>query len=374
MLRTFTEPSETFIVREIEALRGDGVPVTVLAGWRAAGRTPAGLPVEILSDRPSLPPPPSSLREIARLAPSPRRVARGLRLASYAARAARVVPGDTVRLHAHFGNDAATLARYLAGLVGLPYRVTTHAYDLYQDPFLLGPNLRAAERVYTVSEANLAWLSARAASEGWRLDRFSVLRCGIVLASFPYRDPAPPSRPARLFCPARLVPKKGHALLLDATERLVAEGTDVRLALAGDGPLGDDLRSRAERGALAGRVEFLGTIPEAEVRERMRASDLVVLASRVAEDGDRDGLPVVLVEALALGVPVVTTRVAGIPELVTDESGHLVPPDRADLLALALGDALRESAEGRIARAREGRAAVERAFDVGRQVAELRPR
>lgn len=373
MLRTFPEPSETFIVREIEALRGAGVSVTVLAGWRAVGPMPADLPVEILSERPPLPPEVSTLPEIARLAPSPRRVARALRLASYAARAARVLPGDTVRLQAHFGNDAATLARYLAGLVGLPYRVTTHAYDLYQDPFLLGPNLREAERVYTVSEANLAWLSARAASERWSLDRFSVLRCGIVLESFPYRDPPPPSRPARLFCPARLVPKKGHALLLDATERLVAEGNDVRLALAGDGPLGDELRSRAERGTLAGRVEFLGTISEAEVRERMRESDLVVLASRVAEDGDRDGLPVVLVEALALGVPVVTTRVAGIPELVTDRIGRLVPPDRADLLALALGGALRESVEGRIARAREGRAAVERAFDVGRQVAELRP-
>lgn len=374
MLRTFPEPSETFIVREIEALGAAGVPVTILAGWRAAGLTPAGIPVEVLSERPLRLPAAATLPEIARLAPSPRRVARALRLASYAARAVGVVPGDTVRLHAHFGNDAATLARYLGRLVGLPYRVTTHAYDLYQDPFLLGPNLREAERVYTVSEANLAWLSARAASEGWPLDRFSVLRCGIVLEAFPYRDPAPPSRPARLFCPARLVPKKGHAVLLDATERLIAEGTDARLALAGDGPLGDELRSRAERGALAGRVEFLGTIPEAEVRERMRRSDLVVLASRVAEDGDRDGLPVVLVEALALGVPVVTTRVAGIPELVTEKSGHLVPPDRADLLALALGDALRESVDGRIARARAGRAAVERAFDVGTQVAELRPR
>lgn len=283
------------------------------------------------------------------------------------------LPPDTWRLHAHFANDAAALARYLASVSGIPYRITAHAYDLFQDPFLLGPNLRGADRIYTVSGANLRFLQERAPSTGWDPGKMSVLRCGIDLAEFAYRDPPPAQRPARLFCPARLVAKKGHAVLLEAVRSLAERGTEVRLDLAGDGPLEGDLRARVASLGLEGRVGFLGSIPAEDVRERMAVSDAVVLASRVAEDGDRDGLPVVLVEALALGVPAVSTRVAGIPELLTPESGHTVEPDRADLLAAALAACLSEGAEERTARARAGRLAVEREFDVRRQVEELRP-
>ena len=290
-----------------------------------------------------------------------------------AAAAKASLPPDTWRLHAHFANDAAALARYLASVSGIPYRITAHAYDLFQDPFLLGPNVRAADRIYTVSDANLRFLRERASNAGWDPGKISVLRCGIDLAEFVYRDPPPPRRPARLFCPARLVPKKGHAVLVDAVRSLVDRGTDIRLDLAGDGPLEADLRTRVAALGLEGTVGFLGSIPAAEVRARMAASDAVVLASRVAEDGDRDGLPVVLIEALALGVPAVSTRVAGIPELLTPETGTTVEPDRADLLAAALADCLSESALERTARARAGRLAVEREFDVRRQVEELRP-
>lgn len=371
MLRSFPEPSETFIVREIDALRRDGVPVSVLAGWRGNGRVPAGLDVRWL-DRRGLPVA-AAWGDLQGLGPRPRRWARALRLGSMAAAARALLPPDTWRLHAHFANDAAALARYLSSVSGIPYRITAHAYDLFQDPFLLDPNLRGADRIYTVSEANLGFLRERAPAAGWDTARMSILRCGIDLAEFAYRDPPPPRRPARLFCPARLVAKKGHAVLLEAVRTLVARGTEVRLDLAGDGPLEAEVRARIGSLGLGGRVELLRSIPAEEVRERMAASDAVVLASRVAEDGDRDGLPVVLIEALALGVPAVSTRIAGIPELLTPETGRTVEPDRADLLAAALAECLSESPEGRIARTRAGRVAVEREFDVLRQVEELRP-
>lgn len=312
-------------------------------------------------------------RDLGTLVLRPRRGARAARLALFALRAARGIPTGTARLHAHFANDAAALARYIAALTGLPYRVTAHAYDLYQDPFLLGPNLAAAETIYTVSQVNAAWLSLNAASGGWDASRVRVLHCGLDLDRFPFRDAPPVGTPARVLCVGRLVPKKGHAVLLDAAARLVADGVDLKVELAGDGPLAAPLAERAAALGLTERVAFLGAVAPEEVLERMRGADLVVLASRVAEDGDRDGLPVVLVEAMALGVPVVTTRVAGIPELVAADAGRLVAPDDPAALADAIRASLEETDAARVARTRRGREIVERGWILDLQVAALRP-
>src|SRR5262249_46639448 len=159
-------------------------------------------------------------RDVASLRGHPRRTARALRLAAYARRARALVPPGTVRLHAHFANDAATLARYLSALTRIPYRITAHAYDIYQDPFLLDANLAGAEHVYTVARVNLEALRARAAAKDLGPARASVLRCGIDLPAFAYRDPPAMRRPARLLSVARLVPKKGLLTLLDAVARV----------------------------------------------------------------------------------------------------------------------------------------------------------
>jgi colanic acid/amylovoran biosynthesis glycosyltransferase len=425
ILRTFPELSETFVLREIQALRGAGVPVSVLAigpGAYAAMVEPEGAPGEELPPfrylshsagrldrwrddhgngsgmstvvRPDGPVTrgsgggPSSeraeagkrvrsllgelARDLASLGGHPRRTARALRLAAYARRARALVPPGTVRIHAHFANDAAALARYVSALTRLPYRVTAHAYDIYQDPFLVGPNLAGAERVYTVARANLDALLARAPAEGWDRARFALLRCGIDLSVFAYRDPTPVGRPARLLTVARLVPKKGLTTLLDA----VARSADVTLTIAGDGPLAAEIAARAAAPDLRDRVMLLGAIPSTRVRGLMRDADLFVLASRIAEDGDRDGLPVSLVEAMALGLPVLATAVAGIPELVTEKTGRLVPAgggDSAGALAAALDRALAETPERRVDLARAARRRVEAEFDLKLQVAALRP-
>src|SRR6185503_6567483 len=159
-----------------------GVPVTVLAAERGKGEAMPGLDVRYLPPGVDLPAP-GVWRDLVRL-PGLRRKARALRLAARARVGARLVPRDTVVLHAHFANDAAALARYIAALTGLPYRLTAHAYDLYQDPFLLDQNLRGAKHVFTVTEENLRWLRQRGDAS-----RASVLRCGLDLSEHPYKDP-----------------------------------------------------------------------------------------------------------------------------------------------------------------------------------------
>jgi len=388
ILRTYPEPSETFIRREIDGLIRIGVPVTIIASERvdaggivdsahdgAAGPTTHYLRgVSSTPSRPRRWPGAGALgrllgavaRDVAHLRAHPRRTARAARLALYAIRGCRYVPPGTRRLHAHFANDAAALARYMAVLTGVPYVVTAHAYDIYQDSFLLEPNLASAMKVYTVSRSNLRTL--RSMIETGTESRLSVLHCGIDLVSFPYRDPGPPRQPPRLLCVARLIPKKGHAVLIQALKELHDRQVPAELTLVGGGPLESELRALVSRLQLESSVEFLGSVPAERVLELMRASDVVALASRVADDGDRDGLPVVLIEASALGVPVVATDVSGIPELVTPENGRLAPPDRPELFADALRAALTEPQDERVGRARRARRKVEEEFDVERQI------
>lgn len=374
VLRSYPELSETFVVREVEGLLRAGVPITVLSAWQAETAMATAPRGETLSGRG----PASSERrvdtsawargvasDLLRLAVRPRRAARAARLALFARRAASLLPPDTVRLHAHFASDAAALCRYTAALASLPYRVTAHAYDLYQDPFLLGENLAAAERVYTVSKANEAWLLLRAGKLGFDPARLKVLRCGLDLEAFPFREPGGVRSPVKLVCVARLVPKKGHAVLIDALDVLAERGVEAVVDLIGDGPLAEEVKRRG------GRAKLLGAMPPEAARDKVREADLAVLASRVAEDGDRDGLPVTLVEAAALGVPIVATAVAGIPELVTGETGWLSPPDDPRALAATLHEAITAAGEVRIAKARAARGVVEREFDVMRQVEEL---
>ena len=376
LLRAFPEPSETFVRNEIRALRRIGVPVSVLAAWRsqpsAADWTDAdatATPVTVLTEQSSLAIPGARLAgmlssDVAGFAP--RNAARTLRLAALAQAAVSHVPPGTSILHAHFANDAAVLARYLSRLTDIPYRLTAHAYDLYQDPFLLDRNLRFASRILTVSQANKVFIEARLRARKLADKPVEVLRCGIDLDRFAYRDQKSPGEPARLLCVARLVAKKGHATLLDAVAALRRDGSNVTLDIAGEGPLDAELRTRAERDDLKGAVRFLGTVSHDGIRAAMLESDALVLASRIAADGDRDGIPVALIEAMALGVPVVSTTASGIPELITPGTGRLVPPSDPAALAAAIRDTLLTPRELLIAQTRAARHEVEANFDIAK--------
>ncbi len=232
------------------------------------------------------------------------------------------------RVHVHFAGEAAAWTRLACLRAGVPYSVTVHAVDLFKPHPDLGAILRDAVGVVTISEHNRRLLAARHGVDA------VVIRCGVDPARFPPRSPASP--PVVLGV-GRWVPKKG----LD-TLAAIAPSLGATVRLLSDAP------------ALPG-VDVRGLRPRAEVADELARAALFVLPCRVAPDGDQDGIPVALLEAMAAGVPVVTTPVSGIPEIVDEAVGWLVPPDDPDALRAALRAALDDPAEAE-RRGRAGRA------------------
>jgi glycosyltransferase involved in cell wall biosynthesis len=264
--------------------------------------------------------------------PSPNR---GRRFGQAGVLAAELPPG-AAHLHAHFLHTPASVARYAAVMTGLGLSLAGHAKDVWTTPdWELRAKLGDARFTVTCTAAGRARLDAlrpgRAELVYHGLDRrlFGAPPC--VGSARDGRDPADP---VRLLTVGRFQPKKGYATLLDAVARVRGA---VRLTVVGYGPLEAPLRARAQALGLADRVTWVGALDQPAVRACYRASDLFLLASEVAADGDRDGLPNVLVEALSQGLPVVATRAAAIPELVVDGvHGRLVPPEDVGGLAAAI--------------------------------------
>lgn len=273
-------------------------------------------------------------------------------------------------LHAHFGSAATTVARLAGRLAGIPYSFTAHAKDLFHEDVVtaeLERKLADAHHVVTISEYNRRFLRAR---YGATAERVRLVRNGLTLNDFPFVAPA--NRPPVISAVGRLVEKKGFDVLLDACAQLARAGRSFHCELVGDGPLADDLRARAARlGLLDDIVRFHGPLPQREVRALVAGSAAFAAPCVVAADGNRDGLPTVLVEAMALGTPCVATPVTGIPEVVLDgETGLLVPERDAGALATALGRLLDDAAL-RVRIAAAARALVEREFDARRQARAL---
>ncbi|HEX5633749.1 MAG TPA: glycosyltransferase, partial [Gemmatimonadales bacterium] len=191
---------------------------------------------------------------------------------------------------------------------------------------------------------------------------------GIDLRRFTFRPPVPPveGEAVRLVSVARLYEKKGLAYAIAAVGRLRDAGVPVRYDIAGDGPMRAQLEGTIASRGLGDVVHLRGTMPHLEVRDLIDRSHLLLAPSVVAADGDEEGLPTVIKEAMAVGLPVVATRHSGIPELVIDgETGRLVPERDDEALACAVRDLLAE--RGRWGTyAAEGRAHVEREYDIER--------
>ena len=266
------------------------------------------------------------------------------------------LPAGAGHFHAHFLHTPASVARYASAMTGLPYSLSGHAKDVWTTPdWELRTKLGEARFTVTCTAAGHARLDAlapgRVALVYHGLDR----RLFAAPATFgSRRDGADPADPVRLLAVGRFQPKKGYLTLLEAVARLRAA---VRLTVVGYGPLEAALHARAAELGLADRVVWTGALDQPKVRAHYRASDLLLLASEVAPDGDRDGLPNVVVEALSQGLPVVATRAAAIPELVVDGvHGRLVPPRDAGALAAAI-EALAQDPD---ARHRMGEAGITR--------------
>lgn len=264
---------------------------------------------------------------------------------------------EAEHVHAHWAAASATLAMVAAELADVPWSLTAHRWDI-REANLLRPKARSACFVRAISAGGARELEQRVGLDGWHP---VLLRMGVEL---PSRTATPrDGEELRLVTPASLLPVKGHRYLIDALAGL----DGVTLDLAGAGPLREEL----ERRSLGLPVRFLGSVSHPELLAGLVEGrwDAVVLPSAPTPEGDQEGVPVSLIEAMAAGVPVVSTRSGSIPELVTEGSGLLVPAADPQALRGAI-ESLRDP-ELRRRLSRAGRERVEREFDVDRVAAEL---
>ncbi len=383
VLKGYPRLSETFIAQEIHALerRGFGLllyslrhptdedmhpvhreirapvaylpeylgddPRRVFAGWRRARRLPGYRKARraFLSD--------------LRRDRSPNR----LRRFGQACVLAAELPAEVARLHAHFLHTPASVARYAASMTGLPWSASAHAKDIWTTPdWDKRDKLGEADWVATCTAAGRDHLAGLAPSP----DRVALIYHGLDFARFaaperprPPHDGGGPERAVTLLSVGRAVEKKGYGVLLEALARL-PEALHWRLVHIGGGELRKALQARAGQLGLGDRIDWRGAQPQERVLAQYRAADLFVLASRIAENGDRDGLPNVLMEAQSQGLACLSTRVSAIPELIEDgATGVLVPPDDPAALAAALARLIQDPE----ARTRLGAAGARRVRD-----------
>jgi glycosyltransferase involved in cell wall biosynthesis len=289
--------------------------------------------------------------------------------------AARVLDEPDVRhLHGHFCHGATTITWLVSRMTGLPFSFTAHAKDIYLAQLnpkdLLARKLAAARFVATCTDTNARHLRERAA----RPERVHTIYHGLDTAYFapPRARTSDDGRPL-VVSVGRFVEKKGFAYLVEACDLLRAEGLSFRCAIVGeDGPDRARIAGMIRAARLEDTIELRGPVTQRALRELYAAAHLFVLPCQVVADGDRDGIPNVLAEAMAMGLAVVSTDLSGIPELVTDGTdGLLVPPRDARALAGAMRRLL-EDAALRAALGRAARATICERFDATRTTGALR--
>lgn len=388
LVSRFPRTSETFIVREIDALARNGTSIGTIRSlfpspdttvhpvaarwvdrvWRPGSREAGAGLVWALRAHPA-----RFARLLAEVTKdfhrSPGMLLRALAtLVVATAHARQLSRAPDVHLHAHYATFPLLAAWVCHRLTGVTYSVTTHAHDIYVDTSGLSRRCAEAEFVVAISRHNRELLRGRL---GVAVP-VELVHCGINTAGYPFRPRRLPSTgPIRALCVASLQEYKGHRFLLEALAAGGPAGQRVELELIGDGPLRADLTARADELGISDRVRFRGALPESEVAAALEAADLFVLPSVMAADGQMEGLPVALMESLASGVPTVSTRLSGIGEIVVDgETGLLCGPGDAPDLARAIEQmAADPAAVERMSRA--GRELVRAQFELDASVADL---
>jgi colanic acid/amylovoran biosynthesis glycosyltransferase len=272
-------------------------------------------------------------------------------------------------VHVHWATFPAHIAWVAHRLTGQSYSVTAHAHDIQTHNPMMAIKLSAADFVVTISDHNRAFLIREV---GERLDqRLHVIRCGVDTGQFAARAADTTATPMKFVCVASFMAYKGHKVLLDAVALLRAAGQPVTLCLVGDGELRVDIDAQIEQLGLGEAVELAGWLSADQVAAMVRSASGFVLASVVLADGQTEGIPVALMEAMASGVPVVATRVSGVPELVIDgHTGLLAEPGDARGLAEAMRSILDDPVAA-AERAERGAELVREQYDHERNVARL---
>lgn len=265
------------------------------------------------------------------------------------------------RLHNHFANSGATVGYLASQLAEMPWSMTIHGISETDYPagLMLARKIEAADFVACVSYFGRAQAMRLVSPDHW--SKLHIVRCGLPFDRLPSKVET--AGAARFLCVGRLSPEKGQVGLLTAFASL---GTDAELTFVGDGPSGEALRTMAQKLGVADRVRFTGRLGEQATLNKIAKADVLVLPSFM------EGLPIVLMEAMAIGTPVIASRVAGIPELIDDgQNGLLFTPSDWD----GLGECMHHVAVDQTLRkalAKEARAKVAGEFDVNRSAQRMR--
>ena len=248
-------------------------------------------------------------------------------------------------IHAHFASHPAAAAFAIGRLTGIPYSFTAHGSDLHRDKTMLRAKVREASWVVAISQYNRDLILDECPTED--AHKVEVIHCGVNLSAIAVRDNQQRiSRdPFNIICIGTLHEVKGQAYLIDACQSLRRRGVKVSCHFVGDGPDEAALRRRARASGIENYIHFHGRCTRGRVLELLAQSHVLAAPSVFSRDGRREGIPVVLMEAMAVGVPVVASQISGIPELIDDGvSGLLVPPRDHRLLAEAIERMYRDPA------------------------------
>jgi glycosyltransferase involved in cell wall biosynthesis len=386
VLKGYPRLSETFIAQEIAALERRGLQITIVSL-----RHPTDARRHVVHDEiraPLLYLPEYLLREPLRVLrawwrmrafnsyqevralwlrdlrrdPTPNRIRRFGQALVLAAE----LPADVTRLHAHFLHTPASVARYAALLRGLPWSGSAHAKDIWTTPeWEKREKLASCEWLVTCTAVNRDHLAALAPP-----GRVELVYHGVDLTRFSQQPSFRDGEPVIILSVARLIEKKGVDVLLEALAR-ISPKLRWRFVHVGDGPLKGRLHHQASALGLSEKITWRGALTQDELLIEYRNADVFALASRIASDGDRDGLPNVLLEAQSQGLPCVATRVSAIPELVRDgHTGLLVEENDPDALTRAL-EALVSNPARRRALGAAGQAHVVQTFGLDANVEPL---
>jgi len=388
-INQYPKVSHTFIRREIAALERQGVAVERMAlrGWDADVADPqdrverertryvlkGGAAALLLEALPFLLRRPGPAWRALRLAWSMSRrserpwpvhfvyVAEACRVARWLA-----ATGAT-HLHAHFGTNSAEVAMLVRELAGVPYSFTAHGPEEFDKPEALGLGRKVSNAAFVVAISSFgrSQLSRWVSSAKWANIR--VVHCGLEESFFVRPDEVAPAPAARLVCVGRLCEQKGQLLLVEAAARLSARGVAFELVLAGDGEMRAEIEQAIARQGLQKIVRITGWIGSDQVRSELLSARALVLPSFA------EGLPVVIMESMALGRPVISTYIAGIPELVRDGvDGWLVPAGDVDAVADAMQACLAASPQALAAMGGAARARAHERHHVDIEAAKLK--
>ena len=383
VLKMYPRFSETFIINEILAHEAAGLDVEIfslrppndgrfheaLASVRASV---SYLPATGLKLSRFWADIEQSSREFPRLwtvlASATREEPRDIHQALLLAQAAKA--NGITHLHAHFGSVATTVARVAAHIAELPFSFTAHAKDIFHedvDSDDLRVKLGNAATTVTVSNYNLKYLQSTYGEAAHNVRR---IYNGMDLHRFSYAEPG--NRPAEIITVGRLVEKKGFCDLIAACALLAETGREFHCTIVGKGPLEQQLLQQVRDLGLTQQVQLLGPRPQGEVARLVQSAAVFAAPCVVGSDGNRDGLPTVLLESMALGTPCIATDVTGIPEVLrNEETGLMIPQHDPQSLATAL-ERLLDDTPLCIHLAGNARRLIESDFDIVKNTAELR--